>query len=84
AYAVERIRLILDDAQPALVLCDATGERTLQQQGYQAPWLLHDPAVYDLQPQDNPQGRAAPQHLAYIIYTSGSTGTPKGVMIEHR
>ncbi|MDC9590825.1 amino acid adenylation domain-containing protein, partial [Xenorhabdus sp. XENO-10] len=83
-YAVERIRLILDDAQPALVLCDATGERTLQQQGYQAPWLLHDPEVYDLQPQDNPQGRAAPQHLAYIIYTSGSTGTPKGVMIEHR
>ncbi|PWC14048.1 non-ribosomal peptide synthetase [Brenneria corticis] len=84
AYAVERIRLILEDARPSLALCDAQGQATLRRQGYEAVLLLGDmPEDGDLA-QPNPQGRAAPEQLAYIIYTSGSTGVPKGVMVEHR
>ncbi|MEM7349874.1 MAG: amino acid adenylation domain-containing protein [Acidobacteriota bacterium] len=35
-------------------------------------------------PEDNPAGRAGPDHLAYAMYTSGSTGRPKGTVIAHR
>lgn len=83
-YAVERIRLILDDAQPMLMLCDTSGREALWQQGYENLLLLSDVQVNTVFAQHNPHNRVTPQQLAYIIYTSGSTGTPKGVMVEHR
>ncbi|TIP69127.1 AMP-binding protein, partial [Mesorhizobium sp.] len=85
-----RLRQVLDDAAPRLLLCDAAGRAAL------GPEALADVSVVDLEtatpawaelPASNPDPRAlglSPRHLAYIIYTSGSTGTPKGVMVEHR
>ncbi|MDL2409977.1 AMP-binding protein, partial [Rhizobium calliandrae] len=89
AYPSARLRQIVDDAEPQLLLCDAAGRSAL---GADA---LADVSVFDLD-------RAAPawaerspsdpelrtlgltsRHLAYIIYTSGSTGTPKGVEMSH-
>ncbi|MER7482180.1 amino acid adenylation domain-containing protein [Streptomyces sp. NPDC126510] len=69
----ERVRFLLDDAGPALVLDEAALR--------EAPWdrlPAHDPADADrLAP-------LRPENTAYVIYTSGSTGRPKGVAVEHR
>ncbi|UFS85011.1 non-ribosomal peptide synthase/polyketide synthase (plasmid) [Rhizobium sp. T136] len=89
AYPSERLRQVLDDAAPRLLLCDAAGRAAL---GAEA---LADLSVVDLdaatpawadQSADDPDPHAlglTSRHLAYVIYTSGSTGTPKGVMVEH-
>ncbi|WP_457811679.1 AMP-binding protein [Sinorhizobium meliloti] len=84
AYPSARLRQIVEDAAPRLLLCDAAGRAAL------GPEALVDLTVVDLQtatpawaelPASNPDPRAlglSPRHLAYVIYTSGSTGTPKG------
>ncbi|TIP84911.1 MAG: non-ribosomal peptide synthetase, partial [Mesorhizobium sp.] len=89
AYPCARLRQVVDDAAPRLLLCDAAGRAAL---GAEA---LADVSVVDLEtvtpawaelPACDPDPRAlglTARHLAYVIYTSGSTGTPKGVMVEH-
>ncbi|MBP2239436.1 amino acid adenylation domain-containing protein, partial [Sinorhizobium kostiense] len=89
AYPCARLRQVLDDAAPRLMLCDAAGREAF------GPEALADLRVIDLDaatpvsarlPASDPDPHAlglTPSHLAYIIYTSGSTGTPKGVMVEH-
>ncbi|WP_157997283.1 AMP-binding protein, partial [Rhizobium favelukesii] len=88
-YPSERLRQVLDDAAPRLLLCDAAGLAAL------APEAPADLTVVDLdtatpawadQPASDPDPRAlglTARNLAYVIYTSGSTGKPKGVMVEH-
>ncbi|WP_458391237.1 non-ribosomal peptide synthase/polyketide synthase [Sinorhizobium medicae] len=89
AYPSERLRQLLDDAGPRLLLCDAAGRAAL---GAEA---IADLSAVDLdtatawadQSADDPDPHAlglTARNLAYVIYTSGSTGTPKGVMVEHR
>nr|WP_208758116.1 non-ribosomal peptide synthetase [Bradyrhizobium zhanjiangense] len=90
AYPPARLRQVLDDAAPRVLLADAAGRSAL---GADA---LRDLTVVDLAattpewanlPASDPDPRAlglTSRHLAYVIYTSGSTGTPKGVMVEHR
>ncbi|AIV86488.1 D-alanine--poly(phosphoribitol) ligase, subunit 1 [Burkholderia pseudomallei B03] len=85
-YASERLRAILDDSRPAIVLADAAGRTALDA-------LAGTPPIADLQadasrwsalPSTPPRVEGlTPRHLAYVIYTSGSTGQPKGVMVEH-
>ncbi|UVK49252.1 amino acid adenylation domain-containing protein (plasmid) [Mesorhizobium sp. AR07] len=90
AYPCARLRQVLGDAAPRLLLCDAAGRAAL---GAEA---LADVSVVDLEtatpawaelPACDPEPRAlglTSRHLAYVIYTSGSTGTPKGAQNEHR
>ncbi|GIE99514.1 non-ribosomal peptide synthetase [Paractinoplanes rishiriensis] len=73
----ERLRLILADAAPALLLTDpvtagriAGGCATL------------DPCDETGELTRPPAG-PLPGTAAYVIYTSGSTGRPKGVVVEH-
>ncbi|KAF9928118.1 hypothetical protein BGZ65_006405, partial [Modicella reniformis] len=100
AYASERLRDILTDASPSIVVADESGRKLL---GGGAPSYMeivdpntllsadHEPTRYgdetvalDLR-DANPQIPAlTSHHLAYVIYTSGSTGKPKGVLIEHQ
>ena len=82
-YPEERIRYLLDDARPALVLahrampgallpdCEATRSELAELSA--APVTDAD-RVRPLTPGDP----------AYVIYTSGSTGRPKGVRVPHR
>ncbi|MGP4021368.1 amino acid adenylation domain-containing protein [Saccharopolyspora sp. 5N708] len=73
-YPVERLRHMVDDAKPRLVLTDdprADLPVTLVS-CYDSP----SAAVSVAQPQLD--------DAAYVIYTSGSTGTPKGVVVPHR
>ncbi|MGW7792214.1 AMP-binding protein, partial [Streptomyces tricolor] len=85
-YPAERVRLMLDDARPALVL--ATRETAAALPADCEPLLLEDcadPAVPDTDVTDADRPRPLlPDHPAYVIYTSGSTGRPKGVVVTHR
>ncbi|MEU3030633.1 non-ribosomal peptide synthase/polyketide synthase [Streptomyces incarnatus] len=91
-YPVERIRLMLGDARPALVL--ATRETAAALPDDCAPLLLDEcddaaradgTARADTDLTDADRLRPLlPDHPAYVIYTSGSTGRPKGVVVTHR
>ncbi|AEY93394.1 NRPS protein [Streptomyces hygroscopicus subsp. jinggangensis 5008] len=72
ALPEERVRYLLDDTRPALVLDEAA--------------LRAVPAgLPDTDPTDaDRRAPLDPGNLAYVIHTSGSTGRPKGVAVSHR
>ncbi|MGW7418084.1 non-ribosomal peptide synthetase, partial [Streptomyces sp. NPDC054863] len=96
-YPPERLRYIVADARPDLVLTTVGGTGPMAEAGAGATLCLeHEwdaespgatagpagPAEADL----TDGGRTAPLRLdstAYLIYTSGSTGRPKGVLVPH-
>ncbi|MDX2592029.1 non-ribosomal peptide synthase/polyketide synthase [Streptomyces sp. WI03-4A] len=69
ALPEDRVRFLLDDARPALVL-DEAALRDLPDTAAEAPC--------------GPIAPPDPGTTAYVIYTSGSTGRPKGVAVAHR
>ena len=79
-YPADRIRYMLVDARPLVVLTDPDTATVLP--NVDVPLLLvdelGDPAEVPAQPV-----RLRPGHPAYVIYTSGSTGRPKGVVVPH-
>ncbi|MFF4379835.1 amino acid adenylation domain-containing protein [Kitasatospora sp. NPDC001547] len=91
AYPADRIRLMLDDAAPVLLLTDTATAGRLPETGLPR-LLLDDPALdrataalAGTAPTDADRTRPLlPDHPAYVIYTSGSTGRPKGVLGLHR
>lgn len=82
AYPSQRIKNILEEASPELVICD--------QQFYNNHYDILDNYKrliienHTLLEQADYSRRSKSTNLAYIIFTSGSTGKPKGVMIEHK
>jgi amino acid adenylation domain-containing protein/non-ribosomal peptide synthase protein (TIGR01720 family) len=78
AYPTERIRLMLTDARPALVLTTATTQVPIVE-GCPVH-TLDDLADW---PTHNLNVPLRPGNPAYLMYTSGSTGTPKGVLVTH-
>ncbi|MEU4221987.1 amino acid adenylation domain-containing protein [Actinoplanes sp. NPDC026623] len=78
-YPADRIRYLLDDAAPALVLTDVWDAATLPKTG--VPRLVVDP-VADPGGPPGPPVPTHPRRAAYVMYTSGSTGRPKGVVVE--
>ncbi|WP_042293634.1 AMP-binding protein, partial [Paraburkholderia mimosarum] len=90
AYPGARLRQIMGEAAPGLVLADAAGRAALGGEALAGVGLVELEAqspAWAGQPASDPDACAlglGPHHLAYVIYTSGSTGTPKGVMVEHR
>ncbi|MFE9249106.1 amino acid adenylation domain-containing protein [Streptomyces sp. NPDC007088] len=81
-YPPARVRHMLDDARPALLL--TTADLLADLPVGEAPRLaLDDPSL-------RPSGAVRPlprtphpADPAYVIYTSGSTGRPKGVVVSH-
>jgi amino acid adenylation domain-containing protein len=87
-YPRERLRYLLEDSSPAMVLSQA-GARVALGEVLPMPSvdLQADAALWSGYSRADPvTAPAGPRsdHLAYIIYTSGSTGEPKGAMNEHR
>ncbi|HEX8433269.1 MAG TPA: amino acid adenylation domain-containing protein, partial [Longimicrobium sp.] len=85
SYPAERLRYMLDDSTPRVLLTQASLAGEFE--GISTPTLVLDgpDAEWTEQPASNPElGGLTPEHLAYVIYTSGSTGTPKGVAVAHR
>ncbi|MBZ5596322.1 MAG: amino acid adenylation domain-containing protein [Acidobacteriia bacterium] len=83
AYPARRMEMVLEDAQPPVVL---TQERLAGRISTQTHVVSVDSDRTGVagESRERLARRAGPENLAYVIYTSGSTGTPKGVMIEHR
>ncbi|MFI6318520.1 amino acid adenylation domain-containing protein [Nonomuraea sp. NPDC050556] len=81
AYPAERVRWILADADPVLVLCAGTTREAVPE-GFEDRLVVVD--ELDLAGGDDAGlPRVSPADAAYVIYTSGSTGTPKGVVVSH-
>lgn len=78
AYPAERLRELVSDTRPALVL--TAGDAALPG----LPWkeLATEAGGLSRQPLTEAELSAPrhPDHLAYVIHTSGSTGRPKGVL----
>jgi len=79
SYPADRVRFMLDDAEPVLVVTTDEIAATLPAE------------VPVLRPEDPEPGLAQPEpvectavggNAAYVIYTSGSTGRPKGVVVR--
>ncbi|MFE3323800.1 amino acid adenylation domain-containing protein [Streptomyces sp. NPDC059176] len=89
AHPAERVRRMLDDAQPAVLLGTSGSTDGLGWDGVSL--LLYDPGLAGLLRRqadgrltDAERGGPLSASLpAYVIYTSGSTGRPKGVVVPH-
>ncbi|MDE9454650.1 amino acid adenylation domain-containing protein [Xenorhabdus bovienii] len=73
----ERNQIILDDANPALIISDI---HSTCHHGYKTD-NIHS-MLYD-SPGKLIHNESTLQGIAYVIYTSGTTGRPKGVPITH-
>ncbi|MFE3203683.1 amino acid adenylation domain-containing protein [Embleya sp. NPDC059237] len=90
-HPVERLRFLLADAVPHLVLTDREHHAALLDGSAASTLVLDDAhiarrwaALPDHEPADTERSRPlCPAHPAYLIHTSGSTGTPKGVLVTH-
>jgi len=88
AYPEERLAMMLDDAKPALLLCQEAMRERLPEHAIPTITLALEPLVSPGNVPDstllNPLRRTTADNLAYAIYSSGSTGKPKGIMVAHR
>jgi amino acid adenylation domain-containing protein/non-ribosomal peptide synthase protein (TIGR01720 family) len=82
-YPKERLRFMLADAQPTVLVTQARFAERLTE--WEAPVVVVDaPETAYAAEEETPLAHLGfPQNVAYIIYTSGSTGLPKGVMSTH-
>jgi amino acid adenylation domain-containing protein/non-ribosomal peptide synthase protein (TIGR01720 family) len=80
-FPAARVDLLLDTAEPLLVLTDRATAKTVATS--QRPVLHLDDLDLDAPGRDAPDVSLEPDNLAYVMFTSGSTGTPKGVGITH-
>ncbi|MGH3863065.1 amino acid adenylation domain-containing protein [Actinokineospora sp.] len=80
AYPADRVRYLLDDAHPTVVLTTGTPVDGVASVVLDAPDTQAELAGLACDPVDVD---VAPGHPAYVIYTSGSTGRPKGVVVCH-
>ena len=88
AYPAERLSLMAEDAQIALLITDTNNagafawpeqlSLVLTNDAQQSRSLSAEPLPAD------GERDARPEDPAYVIYTSGSTGKPKGVCVPHR
>jgi amino acid adenylation domain-containing protein len=82
-YPTERLRFVLQDARPRLVITNTDVPDRLPGS---VPFvhLDREAAAIHTQSPDPVDVDTSADQLAYIMYTSGSTGTPKGVLVTHR
>jgi amino acid adenylation domain-containing protein/FkbM family methyltransferase len=83
AYPEARLRMMLDDAAPAVVVASADSSIRSPGLGHAAVVCpVRDAAAIAASTPAAP-ARVSPEAPSHLIYTSGSTGRPKGVAIRH-
>ena len=80
----ERIRSILEDARPQILLVQHHLLETIPVVAPTSVCLDTAQGQFAHCDNKNPGVELSPRNLAYVIYTSGSSGKPKGVQIEHQ
>jgi amino acid adenylation domain-containing protein len=83
-YPVERLRYMLQDAQPELILAHHRTVTLAHEIGGQEFRVTNANEIGCHNADGNLKLALSPDTLAYVIYTSGSTGQPKGVVDNHR
>src|SRR5579871_2714396 len=87
AYPAERIRTILEGAQPRVILVDSgeVPEHLTQAMPLGIP-VLTFAEIAEMAARQTAlvTPLAQPECAAYVIFTSGSTGKPKGAIVEQR
>ncbi|SHM68904.1 non-ribosomal peptide synthase domain TIGR01720/amino acid adenylation domain-containing protein [Streptomyces yunnanensis] len=82
AYPAARIRYLLEDARPKLLITDSVVREQLP--SIDLPFVvMDDSASWSFGHASGPGGAVSVAGPAYVIYTSGSTGRPKGVVVTH-
>ena len=88
AYPLERLRLVLDDSRPRILVIDTRRGGTADVQSaaveLRIPELdLAETAGEQMPPLQSALVTGESSDIAYVLYTSGSTGRPKGVRVTH-
>ncbi len=83
AYPPERLRFMVEDARPGLLLTDGPRAAILPERGARRLLVEEELTLCAGMPETDARSGVGPRNLAYVIYTSGSTGQPKGVLVEH-
>lgn len=83
---IQRINLILETLQPALILTDAANRDFIKKLDYQGDAMVaEEAAIHPICQTELARIRrfANENDPLYVIFTSGSTGRPKGVITSH-
>ena len=83
-YSVERVRDILTDAAPAMLLADAAFPTGLIPAGLPVIRDFAQNSALDAYSHLSIEAAGSADDTACIYYTSGSTGRPKGIEVAHR
>ena len=84
AYPRERLRYMIDDAAPRVIVTDRNLSSQLPERAGRVVCLDSDGDAIDAESAENLEATAEESNAAYVIYTSGSTGAPKGVVVTHK
>jgi len=79
-YPAPRIRAILDDTRPDLIISNGY---LIERLGLGERALALDANLLATYPDRNPDFEIEPSRTAYVYYTSGTTGKPKGILASH-
>ncbi|MFF2806328.1 amino acid adenylation domain-containing protein [Streptomyces sp. NPDC058000] len=80
----ERVRELIEDARPTVVLTTGAAAARLAGTGAVVECVDGHERRWADRPATGPSDAAGPSDPAYVIFTSGSTGRPKGVVVPHR
>jgi amino acid adenylation domain-containing protein len=83
SYPTERVKMILEDANPSVILTQKEMAPTIEWGAAPTICLDRDQATIVSEEATGLITSPSLDSLAYVIYTSGSTGKPKGVMVTH-
>lgn len=83
-YPKDRLRWMIKDANPTLILASSDLSSDLEDIGISALFIDKESERWRTRSSHNLPGNLTWDSPAYIMYTSGSTGRPKGVVVPHR